>query len=240
MQVALVRDRGQHVEVGARDPRQPEQRHPHREVEQPRVVSDALACRREPLGRARGTDPGAQAPPQLGLPGLWDSVRPAGPRPDHVRTVHPVAIEQVGDVADRAEPAHRVLRVAACALEVARERGQPRLAQALVDDLEQWPHRAFRHPGVVFRIDPARRRQRSLDETPGKRELDVRAHAVLAVAGGSEARREALGQPALDPARRNGHDVGFEGVLERREQRFGQPVGETVRALGSVDMQHCL
>ena len=196
MQVALVRDRGQHVEVGAGDSRQPEQRQPRREVEQPHIAPDSLARRREPLGRTRHADPSPQAPPQLGLPGVGAvgrGKRPGGPGSHHVRTVHAVAIEQVGDVADGSEPAHRVLRVAACALEVARERRQPRLVQALVDELEQAPDRSFRYPRVVFRIDPGRRRQRRLDQPSGKRKVDVGAHAVLAVAGGSEPRRQALG-----------------------------------------------
>ena len=196
VQVALLRDRCQHVEVGAGYSRQPEQRQPRREVEQPRIAPDPLARRREALGRTQHADPRPQAPPQLGLPGVGAVGRGTttrGPGSHHVGTVHAVAIEQVGDVADRAESAHRVLRVAACALEVARERRQPRLVQALVDELEQAPDRSFRHPRVVFRIDPGRRRQRRLDQSSGKRKVDVGAHSVLAGAGGSELRRQALG-----------------------------------------------
>ena len=59
MQVALVRDRGQHVEVGARDPRQPEQRQPRGEVEQPRV---ACGCARTP-GRAARPGSGRRSGP---------------------------------------------------------------------------------------------------------------------------------------------------------------------------------
>ncbi len=65
MQVALVGDRRQKVEVRARDPREPEQRQPGWELEQPGVVSNPLARRLQALGRARGADPFAQAPPQL-------------------------------------------------------------------------------------------------------------------------------------------------------------------------------
>src|SRR5580704_7955885 len=100
-----------------------------------------------------------------------------------------VAVEQVGDVAHHAEAAGRNLGPAARSLEVARERGQPRLIEALIDDLEQRPDRALGQPRVVVRVDPGRGGKRSLDETPGKRELDVRAHAVSTGARGSEARR---------------------------------------------------
>ncbi len=92
--------------------------------------------------------------------------------------------------------------------------------------------------GSLFRLDPGRGGQRGQDQTARERELDVRAHAVPAARARPEPGREALGEPALDPSGGHGDHVGRERILERIEQRLGQAVGETVRALGSVNVKH--
>ncbi len=214
-----VRDRRECLEVGARDPGQPEHRQPGRKVEQRRVLADSRARRREPLGGARSTDPLAQTPPQLGLP--IAAFIAALPCPDQVRALHGIAVEELGYVPYGPKPAHRVLRVTAGALEVACKRGQPRLGQALVDDLEQRPHRALRHPGICVRIDAGRGRQRTLDQPRREREVDVRAHAVAPPVARAEQGRQPLGEPALDPARGDRDDLGRERVVQRLEQRRG-------------------
>ena len=61
MHVAPAGDRRQDLEVGARHPRQPEQRQPRREVEQAGVLADPLARGAQPLGRTRRADTGAAA-----------------------------------------------------------------------------------------------------------------------------------------------------------------------------------
>ena len=86
------------------------------------------------LGWTRGGDPLAQPAPQLGLPAAV--VLADDPGPDHVGPLNPVAIEQVRDVAHHPEAVRRILGTAPRALQVPVERGQPRIAQALVDHLE--------------------------------------------------------------------------------------------------------
>ena len=49
---------------------------------------------------------------------------------------------------------------------------------------------------------------------------------------------EALGQPALDPARRHRHELGLEGVVQRVGEHVGQGLDEPVGALGPVHVQH--
>ena len=185
-----------------------------------------------------------QAPgsaPQLALPIVAEPIRTCDPVPHHVRPMHPVAVEQVADVPHHAEAARRNLGPSARALEVARQRCQPRLVEALVDDGKQRPHRPLGEPGVAFRVDPGRCGKRAQDHAARERELDIRAYPVAAPVGGrAEPGREALGEPPFDPAGRDGDHVGCERIGERPEQRIGETVGETVRALGSVDMQHSL
>ncbi len=234
--LALRRQRVQHAHVIARQAGQAEQRQTLGQVEQLGALPDALARAAQPLGRARLPDPRAQCSPELGLPPLARLPRPAA---HHVRAVHAVTVEQVGDVAHDAEPPRRLVGVGASALQVALQRGQPWLLQARVDHLEQGPDRALGQPRIVVRLDAGRRGHRAEDEPARERELDVGAHAVVALrARRPEPRREPLGQPSLDPARRHRDDLGRERVRERLEQRVREPVRQAVGAFGSVDVEH--
>ncbi len=79
-----------------------------------------------------------------------------------------------------------------------------------------------RRPRVRVGVDARRGRDGVADEPARERELDVRAHAVGAAGRRAEAGRQALGEPALHPARRDGDDLG----RERVGQRIGQEPAE--------------
>ena len=129
--------------------------------------------------------------------------------------------------------------LAARALEVLGQRRQPRLREALVDDVQQRPHRSLRQPRVRGRARSRRGRHRAEDQPAREREVDVRADAVRAARRRPEPRRESLGQPPLDPARRDGDDLRRERILERLQQRLGEAARRGRSAtLGSVDVEH--
>jgi hypothetical protein len=95
--------------------------------------TSGLGTYRRARGGSRGGAPRAdrlaQAPPQLGLPGRigGDAAVLAGaPGAHQLRPVQRVAIEELGEVADRREP----MRAVAGALEMRRERLQPQLPDA--------------------------------------------------------------------------------------------------------------
>ncbi len=237
MHLARVGDRSEHVEVRARHPGQAEQRQSLRQVEQLEFGLDPLARRGQTLRRAGSADPAPEPSPQFGLPAAGP-VLARGPGAQHVRAVDAVVVEQIGDVVNRAEAPGRIVRVATRALQVARQHGQPRLADALVDDLKQRPHRPLGEPRILRRLDVGRGRHRGEDQPARERKLDVRADAVCAAGRRAQPSGESLGEPPLDPASRDGDDLGRERILEWLEQRLGEAVGETVSALGSMDVEH--
>ena len=124
-----------------------------REVERARARRAAARTRpSSALGESGHADPLAQPPPQLGLPARVVGRTPPAPscpsrRPgaDHLRAVQRVAVEQLGEVAQRARGAARGApgRPSAGPPEVGGERREPRLAEVLLDDLEQRPDRAL-------------------------------------------------------------------------------------------------
>ena len=138
-------ERAQHGEVAGRDPRQAEERDALGEGDERGLGSQPLARLLESLGGAGLVQSLPQPAPELGLPGgLGREVDlTARPAAHHLRAVERVAVEQLGEVAEGGEPAARGGR---------RRRGcrggpqvaQPRLVEALADDLEQRPHRALR------------------------------------------------------------------------------------------------
>ena len=65
----------------------------------------------------------------------------------------------------------------------------------------------------------------------------MRAHPV-APAGRPEPVREAMSEPALHAAGGYRDDLGDERVGHRRREDVGEGVGEGVRALGPVQVQH--
>ena len=203
MHVARARERSEHLEIAARHPRQPKQRHSRGKVKQLRFLADPPARHRKPLGGARLGDPLPQPPPQLSLPRALrtPAALAARPAPKHLGAVHGVAVKQVGDPAHRAETPSRIPGLATRSVQVGCERRKPRLLETLVDNLKQRPHRSFNQPPIVVRIDPSRSRQRTDHQPAGERELNVRAHPVEATLAAPEPRRQPLAQAtARSPA----------------------------------------
>ena len=165
MDVAAGRQRAQRVDMPGREPRQAEQRQPLGEIDERRVLAEPRTRAGEPLGRPGLGDRLAQTAPQLDLPGRVGrdaGVVPRGPRADHVRPVERVAVEQVGDVSGRSRTS-TPLGVAA-APEVLGEAAQPRLAERVHHDLEQWPHGPLGRPGIRVGLYAGGGRHRVADQ----------------------------------------------------------------------------
>ena len=75
-------------------------------------------------------------------------------------------------------------------------------------------------------------------EAAGKWEVDVRADPVPPARAGTERDGEALAQPTLHSARRDGDDLGGERVVQGIAEQRAERVDETVGPLGSVDVEH--
>ena len=234
-------ERAQDREVAGREAGQAEERQPLREVDERGLGSQARACGLEPLGGARLFEPLSQPAPELGLPrGLVRDVDlPARPPADHLGPVQRVAVEQLGDVAQGGEAPGAPVGVFLVA-QMDPQAAQPRLVQALLDHLEQRPHRARRRPGVGIRIDARGGRDGVADEAVREREVDVRAHPVRPAGRGPEPRGEPLRQPALHPSCRDRDDVGREGVGQRIGQEAAECLNQSVGALSAVDVEHAL
>ena len=232
-------ERAQHGEVAGRDPRQAEERDALGEGDERGLGSQPLARLLDSLGGARLVEALPQAAPELGLPGglAGEVDLTARPAAHHLRAVEGVAVEQLGEVAEGGEPAGAAVGVVGVA-EVDAQVAQPRLVEALADDLEQRPHRALRRPRVGVGIDPGRGGDGVTDEAVREGELDVRAHAVGSAGRRAEAGGEALREPALHASRRDGDDVGREGVGQRIGQEAAECLDQSVGAFSSVDMQH--
>ena len=151
-----------------------------------------------------------------------------------------VAVEQIGDMADGTEAAGAasLVVVGPRAAEMGGEHRQPGFVEVLVDHRHERPHGPLRKPRVVVGLDARCRGQRTADQTAGERELDVGAHAVLTVGGGSEDRRQPLAQPPLDAPGGYGDELGRERIVERVDDHGRERLYQTVRPLGSVDRQH--
>jgi hypothetical protein len=193
-----------------------------------------------PAAASRSAGPGRpirsrRPPPQLRLPGQVGRARvevdlAAAPGLQQLGAVRGVGGEQLGQVPRDRVPAPAV------ALDVPAQRGAPRLVGALVDHLEQRPHRALRAPGVGVLVGPGGRADRGRDDGGRRRELDPGAHPVAAL--GAEPVREPVRQPALHALRRNRHDLGGERVGQRAREQLGERVGQRVGPLGPVHRQH--
>ncbi len=222
--VPLDRERIQNVEVARRQTRQPEQRHPRRQVDERRLSPQPRTGVLHALRRARLPDPLAQPSPQLGLPAAVASFRP---RQQHRRPMNGIAVVEIGDVPHAAQPARAPprIRVGSRPAEVRRQRRQPRLSKRRLDHLQQRPHRPLRQPRIGLAVDAGSHGDGPVDEPTRKRELHVRAHAVTAARRSAEHDRQPLRQPALHAARRHGHDLGLQGICQRlrRARRRAHP-----------------
>ena len=68
MHVPPDRQRAQHVEMPRGQPRQPEERQPRRQIDDPGLLPQPRTSALNPLGRIRNPDPRPQPPPELRLP----------------------------------------------------------------------------------------------------------------------------------------------------------------------------
>ncbi len=100
-----------------------------------------------------------------------------------------------------------------------------------VDDLEQRPGRPLGQPRVAVGVDPRGGGHGVAEQPLREGEVDVGAHPVGAARRGAEDRGNALGQPALHPARGHGYHLGGKRVGRAAGEQLGQGVGEGV---GSV------
>ncbi len=151
-----------------------------------------------------------------------------------------VAVEQVGELPDTREPARATSRIwlVRSPVQMSCEARQPGLGESFVDDLEQRPDRPVGQPRVCVGLDAGHRRDGVADQPARRRELDVGAHAVEAPGRRAEATRHSLGEPALHAARRDGDDLGGEGVGEGVEQKGAKRVDQAVCPFSSVDVEH--
>jgi hypothetical protein len=152
--VPVGRQGPHHLEVAGGQAGQAEDGQPDRQVGEAGVARQTRYGAVEAFRRAGRTDPLAQPPPQLGLPGRLGGQGPAGavavaarrPGPEHRGAVHAVAVVEVGHVADRTEaPGPPVgVGVGPGAAQVAGQGTEPRFGQVPVDHVEQRPHAALR------------------------------------------------------------------------------------------------
>jgi hypothetical protein len=215
-------------------------------------------CGGEAFSEARYADPPAQPAKKLALPrGICRLIaveRPTvpfrsslEPAEQHLRTVDGIMVVEVCDVADGGEPAGgSSLWRRAGGSQVVGEGSQELLSQAFVHDPEEWPYEAARVPGVfgggvqpvLADRHPRRGSGGHLDESAWEGPVDIRADPVGSACFGTETVREALCQPALDAARRDGNDLARHRVLERLGEHVPERADEHVGALGAVDVEH--
>jgi hypothetical protein len=151
-----------------------------------------------------------------------------------------VAVIQAREVADdRQSPlkAHRV-HGRHSAAQIGAQRGQPRFAQVVVDDLQQRPHQPLRSPRILVGIDATCSGDGVGEQAVGGGERDVRADAVRAVLAGTQPGGHRLAQPAFHPARGDGDEVASERVRRCGRQGVGKSGGEDVGAGGAMNVQH--
>ena len=249
--LAVVGDGPEHVEVARRKARQAEERDALGELEDAGLLTQPPARVGQALRRARGAHPRAQPPPELGLPAravrkgriVAVGVVAGGPGAEHARPVDAVAVEQVGDVAHAREAPPGALGLLGGGagpppVQVGRQAREPRIAEVGVHHVEQRPHQALDQPRVTLAPDPGGGRQGVAHQPPGEREFDVRADPAGRGIAGTQARRERLGEPALDPARGDRDDLRGKRIPGRGLEQLRQPGDQTVRALRTVSVDH--
>ena len=232
--VAMAGEGREHGQVVRGQAGGAEQRQPLRQGAARGVVLQHGDRRGQPLRAVRDADPRAQGPPQLRLPAqVRGHVRVVARAPgvEQLGPVGGVGVEQPGDVRDHREPAARPLQMSG-------QGSAPRPARAGVDDLQERPHRPGGVPGVVVGGHPRGALDGGGHHLAGGGEGDVRAHAVAPPRRRAEPVRQAVREPALHPARRHRDDLGGERVRRRLGDEVGQRVGQGVRALGPVQVQH--
>ena len=209
MHVPPDRQRAQHVEMPRGQPRQPEERQPRRQIDEPGLLPQPRTRALNPLRRIRNPDPRAQPPPELRLP---HAVRRGTPVPSspraQARTISGRCSAYRSNSSARCRTAlnRRARRAGSTSSpdppEMRGQARQPRLPQTPIHHLEQSPNRPLRQPRIRIRLDPRRRRHRIPDEPPRRREVDVRAHPIAPPIPRPEPIRHPLREPPLHAARR--------------------------------------
>ena len=156
---------------------------PKSEMRSGRVTSEGSACSRSHACSSRSAGLGSSSRCRRRLQSSACHAASSGevdltasPAAHHLRAVEGVAVEQLGEVAEGGEPASAPVGVVGVA-EVDPQVAQPRLVEALADDLEQRPHRAL--PATTGRRrgrsrTPWRRRHRRGDAGRGTRRSRTR------------------------------------------------------------------
>jgi hypothetical protein len=232
VQVAPSRERFEDVPVAGGKPRQPEDRHLRGQIDDIRVRLQHLTRPLQALRRPGLADPRPQAPPQPPLPLPGRRLLRRGPRQHGVRAVQRVPVEQLGQMPNGREPPRPLQRIGPVrrSTEVCRQQLHPRLAEALVDDLEQRPHGSLRQPRIGLRLHARRRGHGRPHQPPGRREVHVRADP--------EPSRQLLRDPPLHPPSRDSHDLLSERVAGRRCEQRPERLDEAVSATGAVEVKH--
>ena len=234
-----------------RERAQPEQEHPLRQDHLRRSLAECVQHRREPLRRTGATDLGPHGTEQAGLPDLRRvQQRPrtvhvpvVQPGPDHVRSVHAVPVQQVGE---RRGPTR----------ERAPDRTLGQRGQGVIEPGGIRTEHAQDRPGqpvhpprvrpVALLVRPVRRvglvPQVSLEHPPAELrregEVDVGADAVRAQCRAAEPLREALGQPPPHADGGHGHPLTGQRVRPRNHELVDQEVQEGLDSVGDPDVQH--
>jgi hypothetical protein len=243
MHVAPDRQRPQHIEMPRRQPRQPKERQPRRQIDDPRLLAQARTSALHPLRLIRNLDSFAQPPPELRLPHpvrRHGAVLPASPCTNHLRPMQRIPIEQLRKMPDRSEPPSppRGIPLLLCSTEMRRQARQPGLPETSIHHLEQSPNRPLRQPGIRIRPDPRRRRHRIPNEPPRRREFDIRADPIAPPIPCPKPIRHPLREPPLHAPRGHGDNLRGERIGQRLAQQRAERLDKAVGPLSSMNMQH--
>ena len=255
--VAAVSERFEHLQLADRQPGDAEQREPLRQIDSVGIGGQfgkgGGASGDRVVGFSRhswvgdswvgGSDPLPEAAPQLALPGqIWLQIRSepvtgntGRPRREHGRPVGGISVEQAREPACHGIPAATAILLLGDrhpVPEVRRQGAAPRLADRLVDDLEQRPDQAVRSPRVVA-IGARHRGHHRVR----MRELHAGADAVRVAVAAAQPMRQLLRQPAFRAAGGDGDDFLGEDVGQRVGQQFGQPEHQSIGPFAAVDVQ---
>ncbi len=243
MHVAELAECPQQLDLGDREAGVSEQREPRGQVE-PVATGGQPGKRLDvPHVRRRGVDAVDHPAPQLRLP-RQVAVEPAActvcvatlaPVRHQRGSLHGVAGEQPGQPSGHgvATAAPQVALVAGDAVAQVRGQGRaPRLVEGLVDHLQQRPDQAVRVPGVVALLA-----EQQCDQGVRGQEPHAGAHPVSTARSGAQPVREPLGQPPLDTASRDDHDLLGERVVQRLCKQPAEPVGEQIGRIGAMQLK---
>ena len=122
--------------------------------------------------------------------------------------------------------------------EMGGEGAEPGLVEALVDHVEQGPHRPLGQPGIGVAVDAGAGRHGGADQAPGERERDVGAHTV-GPPGATPSRVDSrwVSQRSI-PRVGHGDDLRRHRIVERLGHHRPEGSDQGVGPLGPMDVQH--